>query len=85
MQPIGMQTKRNIYTETRQQEKEGEEAMNKNREGYPDGAAGEAIRAAGRMPKHIHDIYKAVNTVLDIHGLEIIGLRDKRTKREWRK
>lgn len=59
--------------------------MYKNKEGYPDPTAGEAIQAAVRMPKHIHDIYKAINTVLNISGLEIIGLRDKRTKKEWRK
>lgn len=59
--------------------------MHKNGEGYPDPTAGEAIRAADRIPKHIYEIYKATNTMLAISGLEIIGLRDRRTKQEWRK
>lgn len=57
----------------------------KNKEGYPDPTAGEAIRAAGRMPTHIFDIYSALNNVAGLHGLEITGLRDRKTKKEWKK
>lgn len=59
--------------------------MYKNSEGYADPTAGEAIRSADRMPKHIYEIYRATNTMLAISGLEITGLRDKRTKQEWKK
>lgn len=59
--------------------------MYKNREGYPDPTAGEAIQAAGRMPTHIYNVYSALNTVAGLHGLEIIGLRDKKTGKEFRK
>lgn len=64
---------------------EGGEKVYKNAEGYSDPTAGDAIRAAERVPKNIYEIYKATNTMLAISGLEITGLRDKRTKQEWRK
>lgn len=57
----------------------------KNKEGYADPTAGKAIRAAGRMPTHIHNISCALDTVAGLHGLEIVGLRDKKTGKEWRK
>lgn len=57
----------------------------KNNEGYPDPTAGKAVRAASRMPTHIYNIYQALNAVAAIHGLELMGLRDKKTKREWPK
>lgn len=57
----------------------------KNHEGYPDPTAGKAIRAAGRMPTHIFNIYQVLNNVAGLHGLEITGLRDKKTGKEWKK
>lgn len=57
----------------------------KNHEGYPDPTAGKAIRAAGRMPTHIYNIYEVLNNVAGLHGLEITGLRDKKTGKEWKK
>nr|DAZ16316.1 MAG TPA: hypothetical protein [Caudoviricetes sp.] len=57
----------------------------KNNEGYPDPTACKAIKAAGRMPTHIYNIYQALNAVAAIHGLELMGLRDKKTRREWPK
>ena len=57
----------------------------KNHEGYPDPTAEKAIRAAGRMPTHIYNIYEAINIVAGLHGLEITGLRDKKTGKEWKK
>lgn len=53
----------------------------KNKEGYPDPTAGKAVRAASRMPTHIYNIYQALNAVAAIHGLELMGLRDKKTKK----
>lgn len=58
--------------------------MYKNREGYPDPTAGEAIKAAARMPTHIYNVYSALNIVAGLHGLEIIGLRDKKNGKEFR-
>lgn len=57
----------------------------KNKEGYSDPTAGKAIKAASRMPTHIYNIYQALNAVAAIHGLELMGLRDKRTGHEWPK
>ena len=51
----------------------------KNNEGYPDPTAGKAIKAAGRMPTHIYNVSCALNAVAGLHGLEIMGLRDKKT------
>ena len=59
--------------------------MYKNREGYPDPTAGKAIRAAERMPTHIFNVYDVLNREAGLHGLEIIGLRDKKTGKEWKK
>lgn len=57
----------------------------RNKEGYRDPTAGKAIRAAGHMPTHIFNIYEALNNVAGLHGLEITGLRDKKTGKEWKK
>lgn len=57
----------------------------KNHEGYPDPTPGKAIRAAGRMPTHIFNVYQVLNNVAGLHGLEITGLRDKKTGKEWKK
>lgn len=57
----------------------------RNQEGYQDPTAGKAIRAAGRMPTNIYNIYAVLNHVAGLHGLEITGLRDKKTGKEWRK
>lgn len=40
----------------------------KNAEGYPDPTAGDAIRACGRMPTHIYNIYSVINNVAGLHG-----------------
>ena len=55
----------------------------KNKEGYPDPTEGEAIRRASRMPTHIYNVSCALNAVAGLHGLEIMGLRDKNTGKEW--
>lgn len=65
--------------------KKEEKTMGKNKEGYPDPTASKAIRAAGRMPTHIYNIYEVLNNVAGLHGLEITGIRDKKTRREWKK
>lgn len=55
----------------------------KNNEGYPDPTAGKAVRSAGRMPTYIYNVSCALNAVAGLHGLEIMGLRDKKTGKEW--
>ena len=56
----------------------------KNGEGYPDPTAGQAIANAGKMPRYIKNIFRALNTVASIHGLEITELRDVKTGRKYR-
>lgn len=57
----------------------------KNSEGYTDNTAGQAIRNVTRMPYHIHEIYRALECVASLHSMEIIGLRDKKTGKEYYK
>ena len=59
--------------------------MHKNNEGYADPTAGQAIKSSARMPTHIYNVYSVINNVAGLHGLEIIGLRDKKTGKEWRR
>ena len=59
--------------------------MEKNKEGYPDPTASKAIRAADRMPTHIYNVYEVINNVAGLHGLEITGIRDKKSRKEWKK
>ena len=55
----------------------------KNNEGYSDPTAGKAVRAAGRMPTHIYNAFFALNNTAGLLGLEITGIRDRKTGREW--
>lgn len=59
--------------------------MDKNREGYPDPTAGQAIRAAGHMPAHVYNAYSVIDNVAGLLGFELIGLRDRKTGKEYRK
>ena len=45
----------------------------------------EGYDSAERMPAKIYEVYKALSHVASLHGLEIIGLRDKYSGKEWRK
>ena len=56
-----------------------------NCDGYYDPTAGKAIENTERMPTKIYENYKALSHVASLHGLEIIGLRDKYSGKEWRK
>ena len=53
----------------------------KNKEGYPDPTAGQAIKNASKVPKYIKDIFRALNMVASMHSLEITEMRDKKTGR----
>lgn len=57
----------------------------KNGEGYPDPTAGQAIANASKVPKYIKDIFRALNTVAGIHGLEITEMREIKTGRVYRR
>ena len=55
-----------------------------NHEGYKDPTAEKAVRNASKMPKAIRAVYKVLNEVASLQGLEIIGLRDKKTRKVWK-
>lgn len=57
----------------------------KNNEGYSDPTAGKAVRAAGRMPTHIYNAFCVLNNTAGLLGLEITGIRDRKTGKEWKK
>lgn len=57
----------------------------KNNEGYPDPTAGKAVRSAGRMPTHIYNAFCVLNNTAGLLGLEITGVRDRKTGKEWKK
>lgn len=44
-----------------------------------------AIKAAGHMPTHIYNAYTVLNNTAGLLGLEITGIRDKKTKKEWKR
>lgn len=44
----------------------------KNHEGYPD-------------PTHIYNAFTVLNNTAGLLGLEITGIRDKKTKKEWKR
>lgn len=61
-----------------------------NREGYKDPTAEQAIgnlKRSSKVPKHISSVYRMLNAAASVSGLEVLGLRDKETGREyiWRK
>lgn len=60
--------------------------IHKNKEGYPDPTAGQAVQEADRQPERISWYIKTIKDLADIVDLEIIGyvhVRDKKTKRIW--
>lgn len=56
-----------------------------NGEGYRDPTAEKAVHNASWMPKHVKDIYNKLEAVAGLCGFEIIGLRDRKTGREYRR
>lgn len=59
--------------------------MYRNKEGYPDPTAGAAIKEAMKMPPHIRNVFKMLDAAAGIAGLEIVGLRDKKSGKLWRR
>lgn len=56
-----------------------------NSEGYKDPTAEKAIHNAGYLPEHIWEPLKLIRRLLDIVGLELIGItvRDRKSKRKY--
>lgn len=54
----------------------------KNNEGYSDPTAGKAFQAAGRMSTHIYNAFCVLNNTAGLLGLEITGIRDRKTGKE---
>lgn len=57
----------------------------RNSEGYSDPTAGRAISKADRMPTHVYNAYKILNEVAGLMGLEVTAVRDRKTKKEWKR
>lgn len=58
----------------------------KNKEGYPDPTAGDAIQQADRPPEHVTWFIKTVKSIAALVDLEIVGrirVKDKDTGREY--
>lgn len=56
-----------------------------NSEGYKDPTAEKAIHNAGYLPEHIWEPLKLIRRLLDMVGLELIGIavRDRKSKRKY--
>lgn len=54
-----------------------------NQEGYKDPTAERAVHNAGKMPRNIRKVVQTMNELARIHGIEIVKVRDTRTKQEW--
>nr|DAM20568.1 MAG TPA: hypothetical protein [Caudoviricetes sp.] len=60
--------------------------MHRNKEGYPDPTAGDAIQEADRQPELVSWYIKKVKELADLFDLEVIGylhVKDKKTGRIW--
>ena len=55
----------------------------KKGEGYRDPKASKAIANAGKIPRYIKDIFRALNMVASMHSLEIAETRDIKTGRVY--
>ena len=61
--------------------------MHRNKEGYPDLTAGDAIREADRPPELVSWYIKIIKNLAEIFDLEVIGrvtVKDKSTGRIYR-
>lgn len=61
--------------------------MHRNKEGYPDPTAGDAIREADRPPEDLTRAIRPMKFAADCLGFEVIGriwLRDKKTGMEYK-
>lgn len=59
---------------------------NKNKEGYPDPTAAEAIQAADKQPEKVSQYIRCIKDLADLFDFEIAGyvsVRDKKTGRVW--
>ena len=56
-----------------------------NKEGYRDPTADRAVSNASRMPKHIREIFLALDTVVGIQGLKVTEIMDRQTGKKYRR
>ena len=56
-----------------------------NKEGYKDPTAEKAIHNTDRMPRNIWQAFRMLNAAAGVSGLEITGIRDKETGKEYRR
>ena len=67
--------------------KESERMLHKNKEGYPDPTAADAIQEADRPPEHVCWFIRTVKSIASLVDLEVTGriwVKDKKTGREYR-
>ena len=60
--------------------------MYRNKEGYRDPTAGEAIREADRLPKRVGEVIKTLKSIASLTGFRItkIEMRDRATGKEYK-
>lgn len=59
----------------------------RNKEGYTDKTAGDAIKAADAQPENVTWLINTIRQLAHLLGYEVVGriiIRDKDTGREWR-
>lgn len=59
----------------------------RNKEGYTDKTAGDAIKAADTKPEPVSWLIDTMHQLAHLMGYEVVGrvtIRDKDTGREWR-
>lgn len=61
-------------------------SLYKNKEGYTDTTAGEAIREADKLPRRVWEVIKALRCIASLTGFRItkIEIRDRGTGKEYR-
>lgn len=60
--------------------------IHKNKEGYPDPTAGQAVQEADKQPEKISWYIKTIKDLADIVDLEVVSyvhVKDKKTKKIW--
>lgn len=61
--------------------------LGKNKEGYPDPTATQAIKQADKPPEHIVWFWRTVRDIARLINLDVVGgvtVRDRKTRRIYR-
>lgn len=62
-------------------------SLYRNREGYTDKTAGEAVKNTDKTPEYIMDVVRLMKHCASVSGLEVVGrisLKDRVTGKEWK-